>query len=290
MDIAVDLLPVMLAYQRVEITEYNIYKKLARIEKSPGNREVLEMIAADELRHAEFWREHTGHDVGPVRWKVFLYFWVSRILGLTFGIKLMERGESAAQVNYEALAGTVPGVETLTADENDHESKLLGMLDEERLHYMGSVVLGLNDALVELTGGLAGLTLALGNTRLIALSGTIVGIAAAMSMAASEYLSTKEEADGKEPVKSSIYTGIAYTITVILLIVPYLVLENPYLCLGWTLSVAVLIIAAFNYYISVAGDRPFRKHFLEMAGVSLGVALLSFGVGYIVRAFLGVEV
>ena len=290
MAITTELLPVMLAYQRIEITEYHIYRKLALIEKSPGNRAVLEHIAADELRHAEFWRQHTGQDIRPDRWKVRFYFWISRLLGLTFGIKMMERGENTAQVNYGSLEGIVTGVEDLTADENDHESKLLDMIDEERLHYMGSVVLGLNDALVELTGGLAGLTLALGDTRLIALSGMIVGIAAAMSMAASEYLSTKEDAGEKEPFKSSVYTGVAYTVTVIVLIAPYLLFENSYVCLGWTLSAAVLIIAAFNYYISVANDRPFRKHFLEMAGVSLGVAVLSFGVGYIVRAFLGVDV
>ena len=45
------------------------------------------------------------------------------------------------------------------------------MLDEERLRYIGSVVLGLNDALIELTGALAGLTLALQNTQLNLLLG-----------------------------------------------------------------------------------------------------------------------
>jgi VIT1/CCC1 family predicted Fe2+/Mn2+ transporter len=48
--------------------------------------------------------------------------------------------------------------------------------------------------------------------------------------------------------------------------------------------------ALFNYYISVARDEPFRRRFLEMAGLSLSVAVLSFLVGYVLRAFLGVEV
>ena len=50
---------------------------------------------------------------------------------------------------------------------------------------MGSVVLGLNDELVEFTGALAGFTLALSDHRLIALTGSITGIAAALSMASS---------------------------------------------------------------------------------------------------------
>ena len=277
-------------FQRNEITESHIYRRLARIERSPENRKVLERISDDELRHYEHWKTHTGTDVAPNLWKVRFYCWAARILGLTFSIKLMERGEDAAQENYAQFEGTVEGVDRIVREEGDHEQELLNMLDEERLRYVGSIVLGLNDALVELTGALAGLTLALRNTPLIALSGLIVGIAAAMSMAASEYLSTKEEKNNKEPFKSSLYTGMAYVVTVFFLIVPYLFVPNPFICLAWTLIAAVGIIAAFNYYISVATERPFKKHFLEMTGVSLGVAALSFGMGYVVRAFLGVDV
>ncbi|MBN2369575.1 MAG: VIT1/CCC1 transporter family protein [Vicinamibacteria bacterium] len=280
----------MLAYQRNEITEHHIYHRLARLEKSHANREILERIAQDEMRHYAIWRAHTGHDVKPNLWMVWRYCWISRILGLTFGIKLMEGGEDAAQKHYQRLVGVIDGVETMAREESDHEARLLGLLDEERLHYMGSMVLGLNDALVELTGALAGLTLALRNVRLIALSGLIIGIAAAMSMAASEYLSTKAEKSGKNPLKSAAYTGVAYIITVMLLVAPYLLLNNPFHCLSLTLIAAMSIIAAFNYYVSVATDRPFARHFMEMAGVSLGVAILSFGMGYVIRTFLGVDV
>jgi VIT1/CCC1 family predicted Fe2+/Mn2+ transporter len=164
------------------------------------------------------------------------------------------------------------------------------MLDEERLRYAGSVVLGLNDALVELTGALAGLTLALQNVKLIALSGLITGIAASLSMAASEYLSTRSEETDKHPVRAAIYTGIAYILTVTLLVLPYLLIQNYIVDLIITLTIAVLIIAGFNYYISVAKDEPFRARFLEMAGLSLGVATFSFIIGFFIRQWLGVEV
>jgi VIT1/CCC1 family predicted Fe2+/Mn2+ transporter len=152
------------------------------------------------------------------------------------------------------------------------------------------MVLGLNDALVELTGALAGLTLALQDTQLIALTGSITGIAAALSMGASEYLSTKSEETEKNPVRASTYTGAAYLSTVLILILPYLVFQNYYLCLALTLAGAVLIIALFNYYISVAKDVPFRARFMEMAGLSLGVAAFSFLMGFLMRSVLGVEV
>ena len=52
----------------------------------------------------------------------------------------------------------------------------------------------------------------------------------------------------------------------------------------------MIIIAVFDYYISVAKGEPFRARFLEMAGLSLGVALFSFIVGYFIRIWLGIEI
>ena len=276
--------------QKIEITEYHIYVRLAKSIKNEENRKILERIADDELEHAEFWKKYTGKDIKPSRRKVFQFFWIARLFGLTFGIKLLEKGEELAQKHYKTLEEAVPEVKKIEAEEEEHEQTLIGMIEEEALQYVGSVVLGLNDALVELTGALAGLSFALQNTRLIALAGLITGIAASFSMAASEYLSTKAEETDRHAVKSSLYTGFAYIVTVMLLIVPYLLVGNYLVCLALTMTIAITIILVFNYYISVAQDLSFRRRFLEMAGISLGVSLLSFGIGYIIRIFLGVEV
>lgn len=281
----------LLVYQRDEITEHQIYGKLAEVDKSPENRQVLERISADEKRHYDLWAAYTGQDVEPNQGQVRKYYWISRILGFTFGLKLMERGEADAQDNYAELRGVIPEIDAVIDDEDRHEHELINLLDEERLAYAGSVVLGLNDALVELTGALAGFTLALQNARLIAVTGLITGIAAALSMAASEYLSTKADTDErKDPIRASLYTGGAYLVTVFILIMPYLLLSNYYISLAITLTFAVLIIAAFNYYISVAKDLNFKRQFLEMAVVSLGVAAFSFLIGFVLRTFIGVDV
>lgn len=290
MSISEEIKGQLLTYQKNEVTEHHIYRKLAQAVQSPANSRVLEKIAADELGHYHSWRKYTQQDVQPDRLKIWYYYWISRIFGFTFGVKLMEKGEKGAQDSYEKLRGTVPEAEALIRDENEHEDALLEMLDEERLRYMGSIVLGLNDALVELTGALAGFTLALQDTELIALTGSITGIAAALSMGASEYLSTKSEETAKHPMRASVYTGGAYIVTVLILILPYLILENFYVCLGCTLAAAVLIIWIFNYYISVAKDVPFKKRFLEMAGLSLGVAAFSFLIGFVMRTFFGVDI
>jgi len=279
----------ILTFQRNEISEYHIYTRLAKVIKSPENAAILAKIGQDELRHYNGWMKYTRQEVKPDWWKVRKFTFISRVFGFTFGIKLMERGEESAQANYAGLRQVIPDVEQFIRDEDTHEAQLINMLDEERLRYAGSVVLGLNDALVELTGALAGFTLALQNTQLIALSGLITGIAASLSMAASEYLSTRSEETRKSPGLSALYTGIAYIITVSLLILPYLLIKNYYLDLGIALTTAVIIIAIFNYYISVAKDESFRRRFLEMAIISLGVAALSFGLGYLIRLWLGID-
>jgi VIT1/CCC1 family predicted Fe2+/Mn2+ transporter len=162
------------------------------------------------------------------------------------------------------------------------------MIDEDKLNYIGSVVLGLNDALVELTGALAGFTLALSNSRLIAIVGLITGIAASLSMASSEYLSTKTDADHAEALKSSFYTGIAYIFTVIFLVTPFFIIESIY-AIFISIFIGLLIIFVFNYYVSVVKDLNFKKRFFEMAGLSLGVALLSFLVGFVVKIVFGID-
>ena len=198
----------ILGYQRNEITEHHIYRRIAAVVKDPANRAVLERISDEELGHYRRWRQYSGADVGPSRWRVFLYAWLARILGFTFAIKLMEHGEEGAREEYGDVSHEVEEAKAIANDEEAHEEALVAMLDEERLRYIGSIVLGLSDALVELTGALAGLTLALRNTRLIALTGLITGIAAALSMAASEYLSTKTEAGGQHPVKAAGVHGL----------------------------------------------------------------------------------
>lgn len=278
----------IVALQKGEATEHIIYLRLARSITDSHNRDILSAIADDEKRHYEFWRKISGQDVGPSRLRVLVYYGTARILGVTFALKLLERGERTAQIVYEALSGAVPGLSQVVADENEHERELVGLIDEQRLRYVGSIVLGLSDALVEMTGTLAGFTLALKNTRIIAAVGLITGVAAALSMAASEYQSTRSEGNSRNSVKASLYTGAVYILTVALLIVPFLLLQSPAAALGITMSVAMGIILFFTFYISVVGGVPFLRRFFEMAAIIFGVASVSFFIGWAIRSLFGI--
>ncbi|HOV47923.1 MAG TPA: VIT1/CCC1 transporter family protein [Anaerolineae bacterium] len=292
MEITPELHKQLLAWQQMEINGVHIYRMLAQRTKEPENRRVIEEIAKAEQRHYALWQRYTHTDVNPQRRLIVRYSFLTRIFGFTFAIRLLEQGEAQSQASYSRLIEQIPEAAAVMHEEEMHEEAFIGMLDEERLRYVGSMVLGLNDALVELTGALAGFTLALQNTALIALTGLITGIAAALSMATSEYLSTKAEEDSgaQNPLRAALYTGGAYLLTVFALIAPYLILKNFYVCLAVTLAIAILIIAIFNYYLAVARGQSFKRRFLEMAGISLGVATLSFFIGWLTRLFLGVEI
>ena len=277
--------------QQNELTESVIYEKIAAFAKGEENQKTLRRLAQEEKAHYTIWKRYTGLDMKPEMGKVLKYTLLARTLGFTFAVKLMERGEEGAQDEYEKLAGEVAESKAIRAQEEEHEKALLDMLDEERLQYVGSMVLGLNDALVELTGSLAGFAFALQNTRLIALSGLIVGISASFSMASSEFLAARSEGRS-DALKSCSYTGIAYLLTVIALIAPYLLFPAGQFipALICMLGVVIAIIAGFTYYTSVAQDQPFKSRFTEMAVISVSVAVLSFIVGILAKNLLGVDI
>ncbi len=281
----------ILEAQRAELTEAKVYYRVADFEKDKKNKELLLQIAKGEERQSEIWESYTKQEVQPYRWKVPLYVFIIRCFGLTFGIKLLERDAHKGIETYRAMRSDFPEAEEMYQREKEYEDKLIEVLKDKPLSYLGSIILGLNDALVELTGVLAGLTLGIQNSFLIAAVGLITGISAAFSMAGSEYLSTKTENSGKvKPLTAAFYTGTAYIITVIALIVPYLIIENVFIALLITLCTAVAIIGGFNYYVSIAKGTPFRKHFLEMVLISLGVATISFFIGLIVNRVFNINV
>ena len=277
--------------QQNELTESYIYTEISKFAKGEENRVALLRLAQEEKAHYEIWKKYTGIEMKPEKLKIFRYKLIARIFGFTFAVKLMENGEEIAQEEYGLIAEEVEESVHIRQQEEEHETALLKMLDEESLQYVGSMVLGLNDALVELTGSLAGFTFALQNTKLIALSGLIIGISATFSMASSEFLAARSEGRD-DALKSCSYTGVAYLITVILLIAPYLIFGNAsYIpALICMLLIVILIIAGFTYYTSIAQDQPFKSRFLEMAFISIGVAVVSFIVGILAKQFLGVDI
>lgn len=279
---------VVLDFQRNEITEAQVYGFLSKLAKGK-NKEILNKIRNDELKHYQMWREISGQDVN-INWlKVFYYSLLALIFGVTFTIKLMEKGEQSAELAYKGIASQYAQAEAIYKDEENHEETLYQLIEEEKLSYLGSIVLGLNDALVEITGTLAGLSFALRVSQTVGIAGLITGVAASLSMAASEYLS--QVADGKpNPVKAAIYTLIAYFVVVLGLVLPYFFIGNAVTAFVVTLGVGLLVVVYYAGFASVIHEKSFGSTFLQMLLVVFGVSLISFGIGQLARVVFGISV
>ena len=285
-----ELLDVIGRMQDNEATDQHIYAALAKQAGLPKNREILEHMAHDEASHCAVWGRYTGRAARHDGFKVRLYVLLGKIFGMVFVINLLESKEDLAAETYARLIAEVPEAERIMEDETRHEEALEAMLHEEKLSYISAMVLGLNDALVELTGALAGFTLALDDNRMVGMAGFITGVAATLSMAASEYLSKKSDPSEKHPLKAALYTGVAYVITVIFLLAPYLVFDGPLTALAFCLFDAALIILGFTYFVSVVRRKSFVRGFTEMLSISFGVAGISFLIGWAARSWLNIDV
>ena len=267
-----------------------LYTFMAKREKNEENKKLLEQMSKDEANHAAVWKSYTNKNIKPSKLSIIWFKILTVVMGFTFVVKTMQKKESLAQSGYEKMKEELPEAARILDDERRHEKELYNMLDEERLHYIGAMVLGLNDALVELTGAIAGVTFALANTRLVALTGIITGVSATFSMAASNYLAERADNNPKA-FKSSIYTGMAYLVTVALLVLPYLLFPIHMYVAAFAVMIAtvIFIIMFFNYYISVAKEEKFLKNFLTMAVISLTVAAVSYIIGVFAKKLLGID-
>lgn len=282
----------LIRLQRMERTEMEVYRRLANREKKAENKNLLQKISMQENNHYNLLKEKTGEDVDYSKFRVYFHVITSIFLGLTFSLKLMEKTEQNAAQEYRDL-----GYDDIAEEEDEHEKELLSLLEEDALNYLSSIILGLSDALVELTGALAGLTFAFQELRIVALAGLVTGISASFSMAASEFLATKEENSNRSPIKAALFTGSAYIITVFLLVIPYLLLtDNSEIIFGLephiqaliiTFIIGLLIIALFNFYVSIAQDKSFNRRFIEMVIILLIVTMISFLIGLILRESFG---
>ena len=283
-----ETLAIVRRMQDNEATDQRVYAALAKQASLQKNSEILEKMSHDEGLHCAVWGRYTGIEAKADMFRVWLFVVLGKIFGLVFVINLMEGGEDDSAENYRKLMEELPEARSIMEDETRHEAQLAAMIHEEKLSYISSV-LGLNDALVELTGALAGFTLALNDNRMVGMAGFITGVAATLSMAASEYLSKKADTSEKHPLKAAVYTGVAYMITVAFLLLPYIVFESPLVALGFCLFDAALIILGFTYFVSVVRKESFVRGFTEMITISFSVAGISFLIGWAARSWLNID-
>jgi VIT1/CCC1 family predicted Fe2+/Mn2+ transporter len=274
-------------YQKNEITEHILYSALAKRMKGK-NREILRKISGDELRHYTFFKKITGRDIAPNYMKIYFYRAVSRILGITFTMKMMSNGEDQAEQDYGEVEDRVPGIKKIIGEEVKHEAFLMSQIEEGVITHMGSMVLAINNSIQEITGIAVGLTFALASSLLVGKTALISGMAATLAMVASEYLSQKADArDSKEPFKAALYTGIVYVFVVAAIVSPYFIFKSHYAALAVALAAVVVIVSVFTFFMSVVKGLRYKKALLEVAGITAAVVALSLGLGILIKLVFG---
>src|SRR6056297_2655915 len=104
----------LLSDQQDEITAYHLYHKIADFVKDEENKEIVREVAEDELKHYNQLKQITKEELKPEKFKIFMYYWTTKIFGITFGIKLLERSETQAITSYqEKTDEDVKGIEEI---------------------------------------------------------------------------------------------------------------------------------------------------------------------------------
>ncbi len=153
--------------------------------------------------------------------------------------------------------------------------------------YTGDMVLGMHDAIVSLTGLIAGLAFTLADRYSIIMSAIVASVAASLSMAASNYLAARARGDiYRCAITSGVCTGAAYVATCVALILPFLLMQNITGALAATFIIAVAIIFLFNLYVAKRTGRKFWPCFLEMLMICVAVSVIAFLIGEAAKYFI----
>lgn len=274
-----------------EINDVTIYSLPEQNEADAENKKVLRKIITEEKRHYAFCAKITGEEQTANLLAVFFYTFLVKIFDTSFALKFMESHELDSEKFYLDITDEYPEAEQIYKEETRHETKLISLIKDPKLTNAGGIVLDMNDVLIELTGTLSGMAFAFTSTKLVGATGLIMGVAAALSMAGSAYLESKENPSADiKPLTYSLYTGVSYIATTLFLILPFFLLSSTAYAVSAMFVFALAAILLYNFYICVAKELKFLPRVLEMCAITFGVALISFGIGFLVKKYFGLEI
>lgn len=292
----VDLSSIALASCRDEYIDGAIYRWLSRMPFVPKHaRGILVEMASHEERHYRFWSSLTGGCSVRLAWlRILAALIMTLIFGVTTAIKILERKENETIERYKKALPMMNSpereeLERIISDEISHENMLIDSIKEERITYLGFIVLGLSDAIIEISGIHAGTLGVYENTVMAGIAGLIAGIAASMAMAAAAYAQAKQGNMGR-PGTSAMYTGIAYFLTAVILAIPYFIVHEIFLAFALSIVLSVVILAYISTYGSVLHGRSYLREITETTVIILGVSAVLYIIGSFVAGLLGIRV
>lgn len=285
----------ILKFAMDEFADYVIYKELSKREKNENYKMTLEKLAEIEKTHFEFWKSlsHNNFVVRIRSIKVFILYVFRIIFGLTFTLKLFERHEKETIKAYEYILPKLKEEDKqvllkIIKDEKEHESYFMSQINDSVVKYMSFVVLGLADAIIEITGVHAGFLGVTSSTLIAGIAGLVVGFAASISMASAAYLQAKHGASFK-PLTSATITGTSYLGAVSFLALPYFFITEMLMAFLSSLSFAIIMIAIFTTYGAVLREESITKEFVTGFSLTIGTAFAAFLFGEALGRLFGIH-
>jgi VIT1/CCC1 family predicted Fe2+/Mn2+ transporter len=301
-----------------EMRDYEIYNALASRERNPKLKELLGRIARMEEKHTMLWKKMLDEDAVniPSRQGTIIaietagYTAARRILGVAFVSKLLGRNEVSS---LERFSGAVKRVgltrkargylNTIINDEERNEEYLKRSLREHDsgLDYIGSIVLGLNDGLVEVLAAVTGIAVLARAGFIVVVAGMIIGLSGTLSMAGGVYLSAKshglvqegggsEEFTGTNPRKDALYTGIYYFFGAMVSIVPFIFGFEGFAGILLAIILVSAVLTFASVVVAVVSNTSIKKRVFEMLAVSLGAAFAAILLGVVMKIKFGITI
>ena len=274
------------------LRDYQIYLALAERETVPAFKDILLELAQTSKEQFGFWARKSGargDDVrAPGRLEIFFYRVMRVCLGLTLAVKYIVGRKEERVTTYKAYCVECTVDSDFHAIEafSERLEAITGHIKEERVKFFSNVVLGFNDALIELTGALVGFSFALRDPKIISIAGLITGISASMSMAASAFLQARHE-NGRSPLKAALFTGVSYFVIALVLVLPFLMTESISDALTIMSVIIVVLVSAISFYSAVLLERRYLSQLGEMILLSVGVAGIAFLIGHLLNILIG---
>ena len=268
--------------QRNEVTEYHIYKSLARQARSQTNQKLLEQIALEELEHYRFWMTYSD-EVDPVWWKVNLYIFLSRVFGFVFALKLMERREQIAEKKYLEISKFIPEVSKIAGDEKGHEMLLLNMVTDSRLKGMGTWIISVNLVVFSLICVIFALTVYLPYPRQVASIGMMSIIAVASADLFMMLFLKNNQSLGNDLIKKGIVRFVSGIVIGALMLIPFILAMDGYSALALSTAVAFFVSLVLNYQFAVVSDQKGFQRIGRIFLVTLLMASIGLAIGLVLQ-------
>lgn len=276
-------------FAHASLKHYHIYDTLSQYERDERLRDLMSELARITKDEFAFWGrkgmvrgDQARHAMFPLGYVI-----LRRLLGATMTAHLIINRERARLAHFEAYCADCLDIDERKAVEAmiARSLALVPADKDPQFRFFSYVVLGFNDALIELTGALVGFSLALREPKVVIIAGLVSGITAAASISASAYLEAEHES-GRDPHKAAFYSGMSYLGVAALLVAPFILTGSLVWGITIMLMIALVLVFILALYSSVILGKSYSHQLRQILALSLGVAFVSFSVGYLLNQLI----